>query len=178
MHWEFLILIQHPVTSETNSDEQIINILKTIEKVKMDKLIIYPNNDAGSKKIIKVLKKSKFKIVKTINLQEYKTLLSRASLLIGNSSSGIHEAATFKVPVINIGSRQNGRLKPKNVITTSYNVRDIKNKINYILYNKKFKKILNSLKNPYGDGKTSKRIVKLLSKIKIDEKVIQKQNAY
>jgi len=175
---KFLVLIQHPVTSEINSGHQITNTLKAVKKIDIDKLIIYPNNDAGSKKIIKVINSSGFKIARTLNLREYKTILSKASLLIGNSSSGIHEAATFKIPVINIGTRQSGRLKPPNVISASYNARDIRKKINYVLNNKFFIKKMKSLKNPYGDGKTSKRIVRLLSQINISKKIIQKRITY
>ena len=175
---KFLILIQHPVTSELNSDDQIKKTLKAIKKIDIDKLIIYPNNDAGSKKIIKVIESTNLKITKTLNLQEYKTILSNASLLIGNSSSGIHEAATFKVPVINIGTRQSGRLKPSNVITAKYNANDIRKKINYVLNDKLFIKKLKNLKNPYGDGKSAKRIIKLLSKIDISNKNLQKKITY
>ena len=178
MNKKFLILIQHPVTSEINSGDQITNTLNAVKKINMDKLIIYPNNDAGSKKIIKVIKNSDFKIARTLILREYKTLLSKAALLIGNSSSGIHEAATFKVPVINIGTRQSGRLKPLNVITTTYKADNISKVINYVLNNKFFKKRMKFLKNPYGDGKTSGRIVSLLSKIDIDSSVIQKKITY
>ena len=175
---KYLILIQHPVTTEENSDTQILKTLKAIKNVKIQKLIVYPNNDAGSKKIINVLKNSNYKIVKTLNIREYKTLLSNASVLVGNSSSGIHEAATFKIPVVNIGSRQNGRLKPKNVVNTDYNTKQIQKKINYVLNNKVFQISLKSLKNPYGQGNSSKKINKLLTKIKLDNKIIQKQITY
>ncbi len=175
---KYLILIQHPVTTEENSDTQILKTLKAIKNIKIQKLIIYPNNDAGSKKIINILKNSDYKIVKTLNLREYKTLLSNASVLIGNSSSGIHEAATFKIPVVNIGTRQNGRLKPKNVVNTDYDTKQIQKKINYVLNNKVFQRGLKSLKNPYGQGNSSKKIIKLLTKIKLDNKIIQKQITY
>ena len=175
---KFLILIQHPVTSEINSGDQITNTLNAVKKINMDKLIIYPNNDAGSKKIIKVIKNSDFKIARTLILREYKTLLSKAALLIGNSSSGIHEAATFKIPVINIGTRQSGRLKPLNVISTTYKADNISKAIDYALNNKIFIKKMKFLKNPYGDGKTAKRIVNLLSKIEIDNSIIQKKITY
>lgn len=174
----FLILIQHPVTTEENSDTQILKTLKAIKNLNIQKLIVYPNNDAGSRKIIQVLKNTNYKIVKALNLREYKTLLSNASVLIGNSSSGIHEAATFKIPVINIGTRQNGRLKPKNVINVGYNSKQIHKKINYVLKNKKFQKNLKNLQNPYGKGDASKKIIKLLKKIRLDNKIIQKQITY
>ena len=175
---KYLILIQHPVTSEVRSNEQISNTLKALGKFNIAKLIIFPNNDAGSKKIIKVLKNSKFKIVKTLNLREYKTLLSNASLLVGNSSSGIHEAATYKLPVVNIGSRQNGRLKSINVINANYSTQDIIKKIKFVLNNLQFKRRIKSIKNPYGDGNSAKKIVSYLSKVKIDKIIIQKKITY
>ena len=94
-------------------------------------------------------------------------------MIIGKTSSVIHEAATFKITEINIGTRQNGRLKPKNVINTGYNSKQIQNKISYVLNNKKFQKNLKNLKNPYGDGDSSKRIIKLLKTIKLDNKIIK-----
>ena len=175
---KYLILIQHPVTSEIRSNEQISNTLKALGKFNIAKLIIFPNNDAGSKKIIKVLKNSKFKIVKTLNLREYKTLLSNASLLVGNSSSGIHEAATYKLPVVNIGSRQNGRLKSINVVNANYSTQDIIKKIKFVLNNLQFKRRIKSIKNPYGDGNSAKKIVSYLSKVKIDKIIIQKKITY
>ena len=56
-----------------------------------------------------------------MSLKEYKTLLQNSKALVGNSSSGIHEAATFKIPVVNIGTRQEGRTKSINVLDTNYN---------------------------------------------------------
>ncbi len=175
---KYLILIQHPVTSEVRSNEQISNTLKALGKFNIAKLIIFPNNDAGSKKIIKVLKNSKFKIVKTLNLREYKTLLSNASLLVGNSSSGIHEAATYKLPVVNIGSRQNGRLKSINVVNANYSTQDIIKKIKFVLNNLKFKRKIKSIKNPYGDGNSASKIILHLSKIKINKVTTQKKITY
>ena len=144
----------------------------------MQKLFIFPNNDSGAVSIIKAIKKNKVNFAPTLKLQEYKTLLEKCKILIGNSSSGIHEAASFAKPVINIGNRQNCRLKPKNVIDTKCKSQEIFNKINFAFKNKKFIKSIKKLKNPYGDGKSSMRIVKLLKKISLDKKIIQKQITY
>ena len=98
-------------------------------------------------------------------------------ILIGNSSSGIHEAASFNVPVINIGSRQQGRLKPKNVISVKHNVKEILKaykKVN----SKKFKKSINNLKNPYGDGNSSIKIIKIIKKLKLNNFDTQKRITY
>ena len=113
----------------------------------------------------------------TLSLSEYKSLLKRSSLLLGNSSSGIHEAISFGVPVINIGSRQNGRLKPKNVLNAKHKRSDIYKKIKYCLENKVFLKKIKNTKNPYGDGKSSKRIINIIKKLNLKAST-QKQNSY
>ena len=81
------------------------------------------------------------------------------------------------MPVINIGTRQNGRLKPKNVVNAKHERFDISKKIKYCLYNKTFLKKIKNIKNPYGDGKSSERIIKLIKKIDLKAST-QKQNSY
>lgn len=175
---DYAVIIQHPVTSEdNNSGKQIIETIKAVKKINIPALFVFPNNDSGHDKIIKKIKKSKFRWTESLSLSEYSALLSHAKILIGNSSSGIHEAASFKIPVVNIGTRQNGRLKPRNVINADYNCNDIYKKIKFCMFNKKFIKSLKSLKNPYGDGKSSSKIARILSKIDLS-KSTQKQNSY
>ena len=174
----FIIIIQHSVTSEDkHSGKQILETIEAVKKSLLPALFVLPNNDSGHFDIIKVIKKSRIQWTETLSLSEYSTLLSYARILIGNSSSGIHEAASFKLPVINVGTRQNGRLKPKNIVNADYNRNDIYNKIKFCMSNKKFLKIIKSLKNPYGDGKSSLKIVKILDKIDLT-KSTQKQNTY
>jgi UDP-hydrolysing UDP-N-acetyl-D-glucosamine 2-epimerase len=175
---DFIIIIQHSVTSEDNySGKQIIETIKAVKKSCIQALFVLPNNDSGHDKIIKTIKKSKIRWTESLSLREYSTLLSHAKILIGNSSSGIHEAASFKLPVINIGTRQNGRLQPRNVINADYNCNDIYKKIKFCMFNKKFIRSLKSLKNPYGNGKSAVKITNILAKIDL-LKSTQKQNTY
>ena len=113
--------------------------------------------------------------VNTLSINDYVNLLKESSGLIGNSSSGIHETATFNIPTINIGTRQQGRLRPNNVIDVEHDIEQIKDAINQCLIIKEqgFK-----FKNPYGDGKSALRIVNLLKTIDISNKIIQKQITY
>ena len=174
----FIIIIQHPVTSEDkHSGKQILETIEAVKKSLLPALFVLPNNDSGHNDIIKIIKKSRIQWTESLSLSEYSTLLFYARILIGNSSSGIHEAASFKLPVINIGTRQNGRLKPKNIVNAEYNRHDIYNKIKFCMFNKKYLKNIKSLKNPYGDGKSSLKICKILDKIDLT-KSTQKQNTY
>ena len=175
----FILIIQHPVTTEMeDSKRQIQETIKALNKFKIQKLFVLPNNDSGALGMIKIIKRNNLNYTSTLKLQEYKTLLAKCKILVGNSSSGIHEAASFKKPVINIGNRQSGRLKPKNVIDVTCNSNEIIKKINFIFKNKKFIQSLKNLKNPYGDGKSTKRIVKHLKNIEISKNIIQKQITY
>ena len=146
----------------------------------MKKIIItYPNSDPGSEKIINFFNKLVFKnkknmiLVKNIN-EDYYFLLKNCKFVLGNSSSGIVEAATFFKPVINLGNRQKGKIIPKNVINCEFNKKKILYAIKKIC-NKQFSKKIKKYKNPYGDGNSGKRIAKLLLKLKINENYFQKR---
>jgi UDP-N-acetylglucosamine 2-epimerase len=136
-----------------------------------------PNNDSGYINIVKSIKSSKFKWTYHLSLAEYKTVLKKCSLLIGNSSSGIHEAATYKKPVINIGTRQINRLKSKNVIDVECNYKDILKKIKFCLSNKKFQKDLIKIRNLYGTGNSAKKIIKIIENLNLKINT-QKINTY
>ena len=174
----FTITIQHPVTSELNqAEKQMIETINAIKAFNIQHLIVFPNNDAGSNKILKIIKKSNLNFTPTLNLSEYKTLLKNCNILIGNSSSGIHEASTYKVPVINIGTRQNGRTKPKNVINTNHKKKEIIQGIKKGL-SKSFNNKIKNIKNPYGDGTSAKKIVKIIKKLNLKNFNTQKKITY
>ena len=104
--------------------------------------------------------------------------MSNCSALIGNSSSGIHETQSFKIPTINIGTRQQGRLRSINVIDVDYDSSDIENAIKTALYDKDFINKVNNGKNLYGEGDSADKIVKKLETIDISSNIIQKQITY
>ena len=96
----------------------------------------------------------------------YLSMLNEASVMVGNSSSGIIEAASFKLPVINIGKRQEGRQRGKNVIDVGYAAEDIKAGIKRALSDN-FINSLADLVNPYGDGRAAERIAGNLEKMEL-----------
>ncbi len=177
LNQEFLVVIQHPVTSEQNTLSQINKTLSVIKSSKMQHLVVFPNNDSGANKILQEIKRAKLNYIPTLSLSEYRTLLGGKMILLGNSSSGIHEAASFKIPVINIGSRQSGRFKPKNVLSVNYNKKEIEKAIKKArsqIFNKKIKNI----RNPYGDGKSALKIINIIKKLKLKNFNTQKKLTY
>lgn len=175
---KYILIIQHPVTSELgNVKYQFIETLEAIKNLSIQKLIIFPNSDAGSSQIVNLIKKYNINYYPTLNLSEYKTILRKTSILIGNSSSGIHEAATYRIPVINIGSRQQGRMKPNNVFDVDHNREKIKTLISKIIKSN-IKKKFKNIKNPYGSGDSAKKIIKIIKKLNLKNFNTQKIITY
>lgn len=173
------IVLQHTVTTELDTIEQ--NIQKTLDAIKelnIQAILIHGNADAGSRKISQIIKNSKIKQYSTLNFEDYVNLLMNSSVLVGNSSSGIMEAPFLHIPSINIGSRQSRRLHAKSVIDVDYNKDQIKKAIKKSIYDKSFLKKCKTSKSLYGEGKTSKKIIKILEEINLKKISIQKQIYY
>lgn len=173
-----ILVIQHSVTMEMGSAEkQIKETLNVIKELNYQCVIIYPNADAGGRKMISIIEKyqkePKFRIFKNLAHNDYINLLSYIEVMVGNSSSGIIEAASFKLPVVNIGTRQRGREKSINVIDVGYNKEDIKKSIQKAL-SPEFKNSLNNCINLYGNGKSGEEILNQLTSIELSDKLLQK----
>ena len=104
---------------------------------------------------------------------DFISLMSVAELMVGNSSAGIREAPSFKLSVVNIGNRQQGRERAKNVIDVPHEKDKIIKGIKKGL-SKKFKESIKTLKNPYGEGDSAKKIVDVLETVELDNNLIQK----
>lgn len=174
-----VVILQHTVTSEMKTIEK--NILHTINAVKeldIQSIMIYGNADAGSQQIIKAIKNSKIKQYQTIPYQDYINLLRYASVLIGNSSSGIIEAPFLHKPSINIGTRQDGRLRSDSIIDVPYDKIKIKKAIKKSIEDVNFKKRVRFCKNMNGNGNAAKKIIKILERMDLKKIPIQKKMTY
>lgn len=170
----FLLVLQHPVTTEFGESHfQIKQTINAIQKSGYDSLVILPNNDAGYSPILEIVKNSGLKYIETLSLNDYVNLMKRSKALVGNSSSGIHETNIFNVPTINIGTRQNGRLRSNNVIDVGYSEKEILDAIKSL---DKFKNMI--FEKPYGEGDSATKIIELLHKIEISKDIIQKRITY
>lgn len=149
-----MLVTLHPVTKEPELIKKHIKILsKVLKKTRMQVILTYPNSDLGYKEIVNEYKllSTKFKnikLIKNAGLKIYTNLMAHCDLMLGNSSSGIVEASSFKLPVINIGDRQKGKVKPRNVIDCKFTELSINQALNLAI-TKKFKRKILSIKNPY-----------------------------
>lgn len=166
---DFLIVSQHPVTSEFSSaSKQIFETLKAIDKIDMQTIWLWPNADAGSSEISKQMriwresgKAKKVRFVKNFETATYMMLLNKAKCLIGNSSSGIRECAFIGTPVVNIGTRQNNRERGVNVLDCSNNAEHIVAAIKTQINKSKFEQ-----SGVYGLGDAGEKIAEVLAKLK------------
>jgi UDP-N-acetylglucosamine 2-epimerase len=116
----------------------------------------------------------KSQVAVNLGTQGYFSLMSHAAAMVGNSSSGIIEAPSFKLPVVNIGSRQRGRLRAKNVIDVGYDRAEILEGIRKAV-SPEFRTSLADLVNPYGDGHAAERILKRLKEVGINKDLLIKR---
>jgi GDP/UDP-N,N'-diacetylbacillosamine 2-epimerase (hydrolysing) len=179
-----LLITFHPVTLDIeNIEYQINNLLEAIVEFDAKYIFTYPNADFGSKiiidKINDFVKQNKNGIIfYSLGQRKYLSLLKYADVMVGNSSSGIIESPIFKIPVINIGERQKGRLRSNNIIDVGYGKEEIFNAINKALYSKEFKKNLDFIENVYGEGNVSKDVVYILKSINLDKDLLRKRLMY
>ena len=159
----YSIVLFHPVTTEFDFDQKIRIFIETLLKIDENFIVIYPNDDRGNEKIIYEYEKnfrnrSNFKIFPSLRFEYYLTLLKNSKFIIGNSSSGIHEAPYFNKPTINIGTRQNLRSKQESILNIDFSEKElmlayhraIKNDFNYML--------------EYGDGTSSEIFLETILK--------------
>jgi UDP-N-acetylglucosamine 2-epimerase len=143
--------------------------------------VIYPNSDAGGRIMVRFLEKNRnvpyFRFFKSLSRLEFLSLLKYASALVGNSSSGMIESSSFHIPVVNIGVRQKDRERGANVFDVPHNASLITKAIRHAL-SKPVRRRLKSCKNPYGEGRASRRIAKVLASIPITSHLLEKQIAY
>jgi UDP-hydrolysing UDP-N-acetyl-D-glucosamine 2-epimerase len=174
-----LLVTFHPVTLEHEQvDTQIIEVLTAIEKSGFQALFTMPNADTGNHQIVNrisafVSSHSNTKIVDNLGTQMYFSLMKYSAAMIGNSSSGIIEAPSFALPVVNIGLRQAGRVRGKNVIDVECNAVDILSGILRAV-SPEFRSSLLGVPNPYKQGSASGKIVGYLKNVVIDKKLLMK----
>lgn len=163
---EYLVVLQHPVTTEYPESQQQIEItLNVVKRLEVPAFWFWPNADAGSDGAAKAIRsfretndKLPIHFLRNLEGADFLRLLRKSACLIGNSSAGIRECAYLGVPVVNIGSRQNGRKRADNVIDVGYNADAI------------FEAVKNQLKHRhyassdiYGTGNSGKNVADILA---------------
>lgn len=185
-----VLFTQHSVTTEfEKAAEQIqpsIEALKQLAAEDVQVILTYPNNDAGGRTIIQSLNSCGYESIPNIQLHQslgrylYHGVISLARIsdvkvaCVGNSSSGIKETPVFGCPAVNIGSRQQGRLRGQNVIDAGYDKNNIVDMVKKCLFDKDFKELCHTTDNPYYLGDVGKKIASVLADTPLDQQLIRK----
>ena len=178
--YPLLLAVQHPLsTMPKEAKKGMRATMEAIDELGYQTILIYPNADPGGRAMIEVMKeferRPNIKVYKSLPFEEYLGIMGMADVMIGNSSSGIMESASFHLPVVNIGTRQQGRERSENVLDVPHDKGSIKNAVQKALSDKGFRETVRNCKSPYGDGKASERIVKVLEEIIINKKLLKKE---
>ncbi len=174
-----LLVTYHPVTMEMESTaEQVAALLDAIALSGYQAIFTFPNMDAKSNIIIQMIeafvnKHDNMQVAVNLGTQLYFSVMNEVAAMVGNSSSGITEAASFHLPVVNIGNRQRGRFHDRNVIDVGYTMEAILRGIQ-LATSQEFRVGLANLQNPYGDGHAAERIFNVLKQVSLDKKLIVK----
>ncbi|XP_050969896.1 bifunctional UDP-N-acetylglucosamine 2-epimerase/N-acetylmannosamine kinase isoform X4 [Labeo rohita] len=173
----YIVALQHPVTTDIKNSIKIYELmLDALISFNKRTLILFPNIDAGSKEMVRVMRRlgieqhPNFRAVKHVPFEQFVQLVAHAGCMIGNSSCGVREAGAFGTPVINLGTRQTGRETGENVL----HVRDADkhNKIYHALqlqFGKRY-----PCSKIYGDGNAVQRILKFMQSIDLSEPLQKK----
>jgi GDP/UDP-N,N'-diacetylbacillosamine 2-epimerase (hydrolysing) len=181
---KYLVLIQHPIITDVENEAK--NIRETLEAIVESGfkcLINSPNSDAGNHAIVQAYQEYSKKhkqlfLFKNLDRTIYINVLRHAACLIGNSSSGIIEAPSIGLPVINIGPRQRGRFHTNNVTFTNNSKHEILDAIIKSTTDIDYISQVKKCKNPYGDGNSASKIVEVLQNININDKLVYKNITY
>lgn len=180
----YAVVTFHPVTLEDNTVKEQFSALLTAcdNHPELRYIFTKANADANGKIINSMIDdyvkdKKNAKAVASLGTVRYLSALKYASLIIGNSSSGLIEAPSFHIPTVNIGDRQKGRLMAKSVISCEPDSGEITKAITKAL-SKEFREKISSVKNPYGDGNTSDKIAGILKEYLFNREINLKKSFY
>jgi UDP-hydrolysing UDP-N-acetyl-D-glucosamine 2-epimerase len=173
-----ILALYHPVTLMKDTVAEAEEMLAALRGTEHQILFIYPNADAGSRKLVQLTERfiagnPGAKLFVNLDHTTYLSLLKNVDLLMGNSSSGIIESTSLRIPTLNIGIRQKGREHAANVLDVAADRKEILKAMQHAL-SPKFRSSIQNLENPYGDGHASKKIVAVLSKAPLGPKLLFK----
>jgi UDP-hydrolysing UDP-N-acetyl-D-glucosamine 2-epimerase len=176
-----ILVAYHPVTIARDTLQETDALFTALGSLKEQILFCYPNADAGSRALIErtkslIASRGHGKVFTNLDTVTYLSLLRQVDMLIGNSSSGIMESASFALPTVNVGLRQQGRERPRNVIDADADANSILRAIDRAR-TREFRKSLSGMVNPYGEGCAAETIVRVLTTVPLSLTLLMKRHS-
>ena len=174
-----VVVAYHPVTIVRDTTQEADALFAALREVSGQILFCYPNSDAGSRALIQrteqfLTERPDARFFVNLPALTYWSLLRNVDLMIGNSSSGIMETPSFALPTVNVGMRQQGRERARNILDAAPDTADILAKV-AIARSQAFLRSLEGMQNPYGDGTASEKIVSVLTSVPLGEELLVKK---
>jgi UDP-N-acetylglucosamine 2-epimerase (non-hydrolysing)/GDP/UDP-N,N'-diacetylbacillosamine 2-epimerase (hydrolysing) len=174
-----LLVVYHPVTIQRETTGEVEALFTALAQTPGQILFCYPNSDAGSHHIIErsrafIAQHGSAHIFTNLDPITYWSLLGNIDALAGNSSSGIMEAASFALPTVNIGLRQKGRERARNILDAAPDSADILARLGQARSHE-FSASLAGMENPYGNGHASEKIIEVLTTVPLTPSLLIKQ---
>ncbi|HTW91258.1 MAG TPA: UDP-N-acetylglucosamine 2-epimerase [bacterium] len=147
-------------------------------------VITYPNDDAGGRRMLAEMRRfaadhpSAVRLIPSLGRHLYHGVLNVAAACVGNSSSGIKETPAFRCACVNIGSRQQGRLRSSNILDVDYNREQIRKAVERCLHDRRFLARVRTCRNPYGQGQAGRCIAEVLASVPLEAGLVQKRMTF
>jgi len=175
-----MLVAYHPVTIARDTLQEVEAVFMALGNLREQILFCYPNADAGSRELIErtksfIASRGHGKIFTNLDTVTYLSLLRQVDMLVGNSSSGIMESASLALPTVNVGLRQQGRQRPRNVLDANADANSILQVINHAR-TREFLRSLVGMANPYGEGCASEIIVRVLTTVPLSQTLLMKRH--
>ncbi len=179
LEWPTILVVYHPVTITRDTTQEADALFGALTAIPGQMLFCYPNADAGSRALIHRTKsfiacRKQARVFTNLDALTYWSLLAQVEILIGNSSSGIMETASFALPTVNVGLRQQGRERARNILDASPDVDSIL-KATERARSPEFRRSLKGMTNPYGEGFASETIVRVLTTVLLSQELLMKR---
>ena len=173
------VVAYHPVTIVRDTTQEADALFAALLEVPGQILFCYPNADAGSRELIQrteqfLEQRRDARVFVNLGAVAYWSLLRQVDVMIGNSSSGIMETPSFALPTVNVGMRQQGRERARNILDAAPEKADILAKVE-LARSEQFRRLLEGMQNPYGDGHASEKIVSVLTSVPLGEELLIKK---
>ncbi len=174
------VVAYHPVTIARDTTREADELFAALQELPEQIFFCYPNSDAGSRALINrtqqfAIQKPSTRVFVNLPALTYWSLLQNVDLMLGNSSSGIMETPSFALPTVNVGIRQQGRERARNILDAAPVKADILAKV-ATARSQAFRQSLAGMQNPYGDGHASQTIVRVLTTVPLGEELLLKKS--
>src|SRR5271167_2068488 len=176
-----ILVVYHPVTITRDTTQEADALFGALTALPDQMLFCYPNADAGSRALIYrtksfVARRKQGRLFTNLDALTYWSLLPQVDVLVGNSSSGIMETASFALPTVNVGLRQQGRERARNIVDAAPDVDSILEAVEKAR-SREFRQSLEGMTNPYGEGFASETIVDVLTTVPLSQELLMKRHS-